>query len=211
MAKRGSGKSSIKSENTRNALLGAALRVLSEKGITGTRVSDIVKEAGFSHGTFYVYFDNKEAILHEVVSPVLDRLYEVAMDSWEKGELFSSVRHAIRSYLVVYSENADVMRILVEGASSKDKALERLYMDTRRRFQQRIHRYLTAASKRDQTQDIDLEIAAFALGSMVDSFAYWFYVMQPEHKRSLDIDQVSTTLTDLWCNSVYKREALKDG
>ncbi|RJP28642.1 MAG: TetR/AcrR family transcriptional regulator [Actinobacteria bacterium] len=200
-----------KSENTRNALLEAALRVLSEKGLAGTRVSMIVKESGYSQGTFYVYFENKEAILYEIVSPVLDKLYEVAMGFWEKGELYESVRHAIRSYLVVYSENADVMRILVEGAASKDKALERLYMDTRRRFQQRIHRYLTAASKNGQTEDIDLEVAAFALGSMVDSFAYWFYVMQPKHKRSMDIDQVSTTLTDLWCNSVYKREALRDG
>src|SRR3954453_19429253 len=41
-------------------LLDAGLEALGEKGFRATRVDDIVRIAGASHGTFYLYFASKE-------------------------------------------------------------------------------------------------------------------------------------------------------
>jgi AcrR family transcriptional regulator len=51
-----------KREKTRRHLIEAGLRVLAEKG-EGLTVSDVVAAADVSNGTFYNYFDDREALL----------------------------------------------------------------------------------------------------------------------------------------------------
>ena len=41
-------------------LLEAGMIEFEERGFGGVRVDDVVKRAGISHGTFYLYFANKE-------------------------------------------------------------------------------------------------------------------------------------------------------
>lgn len=47
---------------TRQDLLDAGGRVLPQRGFHETRVDDIVAEAGYSHGSFYRYFENKDTL-----------------------------------------------------------------------------------------------------------------------------------------------------
>ena len=44
-------------------LLDAGMRVFAERGFHAARVDDIVRAARTSHGTFYLYFANKEDLL----------------------------------------------------------------------------------------------------------------------------------------------------
>ena len=59
-------------------ILDSALQLFTEKGFSATRMIDVARVAGISKGTLYLYFDNKEAIFHEVVkqriSPQLDQV-----------------------------------------------------------------------------------------------------------------------------------------
>ena len=48
--------------NTKRRLLDAGAEVLATKGYHATRVDDVVKLAQTSHGTFYLYFSNKEEL-----------------------------------------------------------------------------------------------------------------------------------------------------
>ncbi len=50
----------------RQELIKAAGKVFMEKGYAATTVSAITREAGTSHGTFYVYFDGKESVFDAV-------------------------------------------------------------------------------------------------------------------------------------------------
>ncbi|MCP4436625.1 MAG: TetR/AcrR family transcriptional regulator [Actinomycetia bacterium] len=50
-------------EATRARLLDAAIEVLAERGYNAVRVDDIVQRADVSHGTFYLYFANKDAMV----------------------------------------------------------------------------------------------------------------------------------------------------
>lgn len=51
----------------RDQLLEAAVRVFARNGFTGTKVMDIVREAGLSTGAVYGRFASKEALLREAV------------------------------------------------------------------------------------------------------------------------------------------------
>src|SRR6478752_3332920 len=48
---------------TMRKLLDAGMRVFAERGFPASRVDDIVRAARTSHGTFYLYFANKEDLL----------------------------------------------------------------------------------------------------------------------------------------------------
>ncbi len=53
-------------------LLDAGIEVFGSKGYHAARVDDIVKAAKTSHGTFYLYFANKEDLFRALVSDVSD-------------------------------------------------------------------------------------------------------------------------------------------
>lgn len=52
----------------------AALGVFSERGYHDTSVSDVVAAAGVARGTFYLYFDGKEAIFLELLDDLFAHL-----------------------------------------------------------------------------------------------------------------------------------------
>lgn len=50
----------------REAILRAAIKVFARKGFFNSKVADIAGEAGIADGTVYLYFKNKDDILHSI-------------------------------------------------------------------------------------------------------------------------------------------------
>ena len=61
---------------TRVRLLEAASEVFAEKSFANTSIGSITKAAGVAHGTFYVHFDSKEAVLDELLADFNRRFIE---------------------------------------------------------------------------------------------------------------------------------------
>ena len=55
----------------RKAILEAAGWLFRQRGFDDVSVSDVMKEAGLTHGAFYGYFPSKEALIAEAVSSAL--------------------------------------------------------------------------------------------------------------------------------------------
>lgn len=56
----------------REAILRAAIKIFAGKGFFNSKVADIAKEAGVADGTVYLYFKNKDDILHSVFDRAMD-------------------------------------------------------------------------------------------------------------------------------------------
>src|SRR5687768_14641138 len=56
---------STRKEITHERIVEAAARAIRRSGFDGTSVADIMKEAGLTHGGFYVHFASREAMLAE--------------------------------------------------------------------------------------------------------------------------------------------------
>lgn len=54
------------------AILRAAIRVFANNGYFNSKVADIAREAGVADGTVYLYFKNKEDILHSIFNRSVD-------------------------------------------------------------------------------------------------------------------------------------------
>lgn len=63
-------------EIRRAELVAAAARLFAEQGVDDTSVSDIVRAAGVAQGTFYLYFDSRDAIVCAVVEALIGGVAE---------------------------------------------------------------------------------------------------------------------------------------
>ena len=63
------------SRNTKGRIISAAWKLCYEQGYEGTTVEDIVFESGTSKGSFYHYFDGKDALMG-TLAYVFDEKYE---------------------------------------------------------------------------------------------------------------------------------------
>lgn len=57
----------------REAILRAATTVFAEKGFFNSKVADIAKAAGVADGTVYLYFKNKDDVLHSIFDRAMDK------------------------------------------------------------------------------------------------------------------------------------------
>lgn len=69
-------KQEIRSEETKGAILAAAGQLFAARGFDAVTMREIAKEAGCSHTTIYIYFKDKEALLHQLAMVPLQQLRE---------------------------------------------------------------------------------------------------------------------------------------
>jgi AcrR family transcriptional regulator len=88
---------------TMRKLLDAAMVVFNRRGYHAARVDDIVKVARTSHGTFYLYFSNKEDLLRALVAEAGE---EVAALDDALGPVSSDAAgwHELRQWMERFSE-----------------------------------------------------------------------------------------------------------
>jgi AcrR family transcriptional regulator len=199
------GPRSRKGAETRARLLESAKGVFEEAGFLDARISDIAEGAGLSHGSFYHYFDSKEQIFREVAeaqeelltAPPDDEGTEVRQDP--EVSHVERIRRANRRYLERYRENARIMGV-IEEVSRYDSHVNEARMRSQRHFAERAEqsiRRLQEAGAADP--DVDPELAAVALGSMVARFAELWLV---QDWAAFDFDHAVDQLTRLWAKAI---------
>ncbi len=86
-----------------------------ERGFGGVRVDDVVKRAGISHGTFYLYFANKEDLFKALLRDALHDMEIVAGDFpvvTSDATGLTVLRQWVRKFFQAYAAHATVIRIL---------------------------------------------------------------------------------------------------
>jgi len=129
---------SVRAEATRDRrrreLLDVALRVFSERGYHETRIADLIEAAGVARGTFYLYFESKNAIFHALLDELVERI-RASIVGVELGEGAPSLRDqliaTIERVLAVFEGSPDltafVLRVAVGLDPEIDKKLAELY------------------------------------------------------------------------------------
>lgn len=113
-----------KKESTRQTLKQAAQHCFARDGWHGTSVGSIAQQAGVAHGTFYVHFPTKEALMDEllaefngVLAARLTPLLEAAPGSPRRRATTTfepQLRAAAKLLLDYWSEHRDFVRAYAE-------------------------------------------------------------------------------------------------
>lgn len=161
-------------EATRGHLLAAARTVFAERGYGGTTVASITAAADTAHGTFYLYFKNKEAIFLHVISDVLDDLYLhsfTPIDELPDHHDPKRSRERIAGFLGAFARHGAIWRAILEGALAS-RVVEAHWMEQRQRFVGAVAERWEVFQDSGSLPPFDTDLAANALSSMLEWFAF---------------------------------------
>src|SRR5215813_11266727 len=134
-------------------LLEAGLAEFDERGFQAVRVDDVVRRAKTSHGTFYLYFANKDDLFRTLLRDALRDMETITdefpvVTSNDGGR--AALRRWIESFTDTYAAHATVIRIL----SQAEIVGEQVYGDGLRllfRLSEAIAQGMTVASAGQHT------------------------------------------------------------
>ena len=89
-----------KSEDKRNAILDAAMRLFAERGLTAAPTSEISKQAGIAEGTLFTYFKTKDDLINALYREIKLELADAMMSDFpRKQNLRTRLRHVWDRYV----------------------------------------------------------------------------------------------------------------
>lgn len=146
----------------RTDLLRAAARLAARTGYEGTRVADIVAEAGLSKSTFYEHFATKEECFVELHRRTTGQMLQSAVDTAEatidRGplECLVSVIKAFIGYRERNPRLAEVLRAEFGGGSQPDIRQQR-----EENFRRTVHFFVTLGRRLGSPlDDEELDLSA---------------------------------------------------
>ncbi|HEY5134391.1 MAG TPA: TetR/AcrR family transcriptional regulator [Candidatus Nanopelagicales bacterium] len=195
---------------TRENLLAAGRRVFEERGYANTRISDIAKAAGVSHGTVYTWFDDKESLLRALVDDIVTEVFAALAIGDDVPEPEQRMLEANRRYLAAYRRHGRMLEV-VEEAAATDARYRDALAGVRRDHVGRVTRDI-ARLQRDgiAERDVDPAVAAGALCAMVEGFGRHWYGRGEQAVSTHDDETAVETLTRLWARGLGIRTAREE-
>lgn len=177
---------------TMNRLLDAGMRVFADRGFHAARVDDIVRAAKTSHGTFYLYFANKEDLLRALAAECateMDALAERLGPVGPGPEGYVALREFLGEFFSTYRRYGPVLRAWMEGHVD-DREVSALGVKA-------FTDIATALGRRMREGGSDGDNASIsALMAMLERFAYFLV------SRRLDLDP--DTMLDTVAHAVHR-------
>jgi AcrR family transcriptional regulator len=163
-ASRGKAPRTARGERTLRKILDAARDEFGERGFSDSSIVGITRRAGVALGTFYTYFDSKEAVFQALVKDMSAQVRDhVAPAFKDAADALDGERRALESFLKFARRRRDVYRIIDEAEFVEPAGFREHYETTAARIAGR----LAAARDRDEIRrdfsNEDLDILAWAI------------------------------------------------
>lgn len=124
---------------TLRKLLDAATKEFAEKGFHEASISGITRSAGVALGSFYTYFDSKDAIFRALVSDMSEGVGRAAREALDPAMGALEVeRVALRAFLEFASENKAIYRIIDEAEFVDPASYREHYETIGKRIEERL-------------------------------------------------------------------------
>jgi AcrR family transcriptional regulator len=187
-----------KGQARKAALLDAARRVFERRGFLDTRVADIVAEARVAQGTFYTYFDSKDAVFQAVATGVVGEMLVALRADAHGGTPYERAYAAMERFVDAYRPRARIIA-LIEQVGTFTPELRHLRLQVREAFVERAARGIAHQQEAGiADRSLDPVLAAEVLGAMVDHTCYVWLTLG----RDFDRDALLQTLTTVWVRAI---------
>jgi AcrR family transcriptional regulator len=148
---------------TQEALLEAALQEFGARGFHATGITDITRRAGVALGSFYTWFDSKEAIYRAVVAHLTQALRDhVAPRLAGVDAAIPREKAALAAFLDFVDKNQLIYRIIDEAEFVAPDSHRGHYETTVARIQARLEAGAAAGELRPDVGEVE----AWALAGM---------------------------------------------
>jgi AcrR family transcriptional regulator len=175
-------------QRTRQALRGALLELIKEKGFEAISVEEITERANLGRATFYLHYKDKEDLLleefREIASNRVQVLSEIPVLIWKsnQGQIELADEHApMMPLLLVFehaAQNAALYRILLRGESS-----QRIIEQIREIIVQSINEIVRTRMQTEPPPgppEVPIEmLAAYFSGALMSTLNWWLRQTEP--------------------------------
>ena len=169
-ASKGKAPRTARGEKTLRRILDAALGEFGERGFADSSVASITQRAEVALGTFYTYFDSKEALFAALVRHMSEQVrLAVAPAIAEARDSLDLEQRALAAYLAFVHEHREVYRIIDEAEFVDPEGFRAHYMTTAARIVERLRAGAARGELRPglaNGEPLEREVAAWAIMGM---------------------------------------------
>lgn len=197
-----SGKREQNAQRNRAAILQAAREAFCELGFGATTVRDIVRRTDLAAGTFYNYFPDKDALLHELIADFQLELRRRVHEARAAADTLEDLlRSAFRACFEIFVEDATIRDLLMRNAGEIEeltsvKALDPAVAD--------LTADLHAKAREGVVPYLDFELMALAAVAVGTELAF-----RVVHSPA-DVETATEFATDLFLGGIERMRAKRD-
>ena len=157
-----------KMNDTQQNILNVAEKLITEKGVKETSLSDIAREVGISKGTLYYYYSKKSDIIYDIAEIHLERMTEKILTWIADIEDDVALEKIIKVVLKKISNSKTRGKLhlyLTSQAAISDNSLKKRFKEKYKEWREKIEEGLELAAK---NRNIDHEIFPYVLLAVLD-------------------------------------------
>ena len=167
LAGEGKAPRTARGEKTMRKILDAAIQEFGERGFADSSIVSITSRARVALGTFYTYFDSKEALFAALVRDMSDPVKRaVAPVFAEADSALDAERRALAAFLRFARDHREVYRIIDESEFVDPRGFADHYNGTAARIRERLEAAASTGAIRPASGPVDAEVRAWALMGM---------------------------------------------
>lgn len=152
---------------TLRAILDAAAIEFGERGFHETSISGITRRAGVALGSFYTYFDSKDAVFRALVRDMSDQVRDhVTPHIRAAPDQIAAERAGLRSFIEFVRGHKEIYRIIDEAEFVDPDSFRAHYATTADRITQRLQAAAARGDVRGDVQGDTAEVHAWAIMGM---------------------------------------------
>ena len=182
-----------KINNTQDMIITAASRIMTEKGIKTTSLSDIAREVGISKGTLYYYYASKNDIIFDITEKHLNQISAEMFALLEQIELETKPSEIIKIVFtkILSAETRDKLHFYLIG----DSLTNNEYLKNRFKEKYRVWREMIEEGLRKILKNKTINYNALA--SLILAAIDGFTIQSLIGIEKLPIDDISELLASL--------------
>jgi len=155
-------------QDTRAQILDASLRLFSEHGFARTTVRAIARDVGITNAAIYYHFASKQELLEALLEergivPALQELQQASTEFAPRVGLLTMARNAMS----LMQSNRDFLRLALMEALGGEAVAVAAYRRSMERWEKGVSRFLNAYVERGELRQVDIEVAARQIVTLV--------------------------------------------
>jgi len=162
-------------EQTRAKILEAATAVIAERGYASTSVADLIDAAGIARGTFYLYFESRDAVFIDI----LDRFIEAVGDAMapvpaDHPQPIAAMQHNVQRVVELFASNAPLVRVLFRDAVGHSAEVDAKVGALMGLAHQRVRGALVRGAERGVLRQVNAPVvASLIVGAVKEVVQRW--------------------------------------